>query len=886
MKKILAFSKKNKEVLTLMVVLLISGVFHAWNMFHYPFFENDEGTYMAQAWSFLTHGELAPYTYWYDHAPLGWIFTSVWIFLTGGLFTFGFSLYSARIFMLLIHIFSTFFLFKITKTITKSDLASFIIGVFFSLSPLAIYFQRRLLLDNLMVFWVLFSLYLIFYAKHRLLFFILSSFSFGIAVLTKENAIFFLPIFVWLVFKESHTHHRIFAVTKWIVIAGMIISLYPLYALLKGELFPVGSIFSSNEPHVSLLETLKMQSGRGTGLPFWNGESDFILNVKYWYGKDPLIILLGFVTLVVQCLQVIFNQKSKIIVLLTLPMLLFLMSGKLVINFYIVPLVPFIAMCIGYTLFQLLELAKKINISLFYLGLALMMTLIGHYYYHHIQEPLTRDETSKQVEAINWIKQNISPESRMAIDFYGYLDLSESRFLSDPSFPNADWFWKVELDPEIKIEELDGNPANLDYVMVTAEVQRQLKGFPEESSMLRGALRDSTYVKDFSLDKNFNFTLDLFNQNYPNGDWVVLYKQNTSEDTLKLTWNTYINNFSSNAGKTVDAYANRTTSEGQSYALLRSVWLGDKETFDRALLWTKNNLLLKNKNLFAWWYGKDSKGNEGIVDAGAATDADQDIALALLLASKRWDKNEYRIFAEQIISDIWKYETVEVKGKRYIVAGDWASDTKNTEFTINPSYLSPYAYRIFAEVDREHDWMSVVDTSYEVLDKCSSSELGISNATYLPPDWCNITMNGAIVVAENMSKNSANYSYDALRIPWRIGLDYVWNKEERAKEYLKKITLFSDEWNENKKIHSSYTHAGKAIDDTEALSQYAGQLAYFTIVDKEVAEDIYDSKILPNLRNNVGKHYWGDLNNYYDQNWVWFSTALYKNRLPNLWTAN
>ena len=34
---------------------------------------DDEGTYVAQAWAVLRHGELAHYTYWYDHPPLGWI---------------------------------------------------------------------------------------------------------------------------------------------------------------------------------------------------------------------------------------------------------------------------------------------------------------------------------------------------------------------------------------------------------------------------------------------------------------------------------------------------------------------------------------------------------------------------------------------------------------------------------------------------------------------------------------------------------------------------------------------------------------------------------------------------------------------------------------------
>src|SRR5688572_15484985 len=39
---------------------------------NYPFPNDDEGTYLAQAWA-VQHGELAHYTYWYDHPPAGWM---------------------------------------------------------------------------------------------------------------------------------------------------------------------------------------------------------------------------------------------------------------------------------------------------------------------------------------------------------------------------------------------------------------------------------------------------------------------------------------------------------------------------------------------------------------------------------------------------------------------------------------------------------------------------------------------------------------------------------------------------------------------------------------------------------------------------------------------
>src|SRR6266542_5223658 len=65
-------------VLILVAVALIA---HGLNMFHYPAFSltDDEGIYMAQAWALLREGRLAPYTYFYDHAPGGWILIAGWM---------------------------------------------------------------------------------------------------------------------------------------------------------------------------------------------------------------------------------------------------------------------------------------------------------------------------------------------------------------------------------------------------------------------------------------------------------------------------------------------------------------------------------------------------------------------------------------------------------------------------------------------------------------------------------------------------------------------------------------------------------------------------------------------------------------------------------------
>ncbi|MGI9149165.1 MAG: hypothetical protein ACR2IK_21885 [Chloroflexota bacterium] len=76
----------------LLVALLgIAFVAHAVNMLDFvpTASKDDEGIYTAQAWAVLREFRLAPYTYWYDHAPAGWLLLAVWMWVTGGPLAFG-----------------------------------------------------------------------------------------------------------------------------------------------------------------------------------------------------------------------------------------------------------------------------------------------------------------------------------------------------------------------------------------------------------------------------------------------------------------------------------------------------------------------------------------------------------------------------------------------------------------------------------------------------------------------------------------------------------------------------------------------------------------------------------------------------------------------------
>src|SRR5262249_11264170 len=141
--------------------------------------------------------------YFYDHAPAGWLLIAAWVAVLPHQFeTFGNEINTGRVLMLLVHIASIYLLFQTTYRLSHSTVAAVIATFLFNFSPLAVFYQREVLLDNLMVFWVLLSLYLATCTGRQVLMPLLSGVALGIGVLTKENAIFFIPAIAYLIYRN------------------------------------------------------------------------------------------------------------------------------------------------------------------------------------------------------------------------------------------------------------------------------------------------------------------------------------------------------------------------------------------------------------------------------------------------------------------------------------------------------------------------------------------------------------------------------------------------------------------------------------------------------------------------------------------------------------
>lgn len=369
---------------------------------------------------------------------------------------------------------------------------------------------------------------------------------------------------------------------------------------------------------------------------------------------------------------------------------------------------------------------------------------------------------------------------------------------------------------------------------------------------------------------------------YAHTPFYTVIRPFSSHSLLASSWEKYKSQFINKDGRVIDYTHNSiTTSEGQSYALLRSVWIGDKSTFDTVWKFTKLNLKRPKDNLFSWQWGKLHNGKYGVLPNGGintATDADEDIALALILASRRWNDNSYASAAKDIIGDIWDKETGNSQNNRYIIAGNWADS--QTEIILNPSYFSPYAWRLFANIDKQHDWKSLITPAYALLTTSGESPLDKKQTIGLPPDWIAMDKNSGSLKPVNIRGLTTNYSFDAMRVPWRVSLDYQWNHEEKAKLYLTDyFTKLITDYQTFNKLAGVYAHDGSVVVGTENPMMYATIIGAFMVSQPGLAKKIYQEKIV-GLYSNDTNTFNKELP-YYDQNWLWFGAALYNKVLLN-----
>ena len=486
------------EAIVVMVGLAIVVAAHAFNLFSYPMYGQNEGTLMANAWAVL-HGQFEPTSYIYDLPPLGWIQIAAWLRLSGGLFAFGNAINSGRVFMLLLCAAGALLVCLIARRLSGSRSAGILALLIYALSPLSIVYQRQVSLENIGAFWLLLALYLVVTGNSRQRATLFAAVALGIAILTKLAFIVFLPVMLYVVWLHSTPFQRKFATVVFAYVTLAIVSAFVLLAALKGELLPTGFLPWDHHAHPSLVTELLAQVTQAASA------SNFSQNWAEWTRIDHLFILVGLVALAVNLIGGFWNRMQWLPALLALSFALFLLRGSGVYPYSIVPLLPLLALNIAIALNASARWFTK-HVGFDLARAVLIFLLIGVLVPYNVQlanAAFTVHSTTAQNEALLWMRDNVPHNAVVITDSMLYTDLHEpggEGVGNGTVYTNAYIYWNAAGDPQIYNGVLHENWNAIDYLVVDAQMLHDIQGQDRSMLLLNRTLHHAALIATFQTD--------------------------------------------------------------------------------------------------------------------------------------------------------------------------------------------------------------------------------------------------------------------------------------------------------------------------------------------------------------------------------------------------
>ncbi|MBK8801965.1 MAG: hypothetical protein IPN71_07900 [Fibrobacteres bacterium] len=233
-------------------------------------------------------------------------------------------------------------------------------------------------------------------------------------------------------------------------------------------------------------------------------------------------------------------------------------------------------------------------------------------------------------------------------------------------------------------------------------------------------------------------------------------------------------------------------SEAQSYGMLLAVWFNDQSAFNK-ILDAANTKFWNTGCGGGGWYGWKLPGAKSgcTGEGGFASNADLDIAGALIFASalqdkKHWSGTNYKTLAVDRVTSVWN-NMVDKSNYRMT---SWSGSDDNIR---NPSYHMPAWGQVFQEFAEDNgvtgqDWGKVRSAAYALMNAQPNAKYGMAR------NFCNgaggTPGSGTSSGPGNPDNNTSrtNMGFDAIRVPYRMGLDAMWYpKHTEAVKWCKSV---------------------------------------------------------------------------------------------------
>ncbi len=338
-------------------------------------------------------------------------------------------------------------------------------------------------------------------------------------------------------------------------------------------------------------------------------------------------------------------------------------------------------------------------------------------------------------------------------------------------------------------------------------------------------------------------------------------------------WEAYTKHFVDGQGRVIDraapgAQKDRTTSEGQAYAMFFALVDDDKAHFEQLLSWTEANLAGGDLTLRlpAWDWGKSEQGDWKILDNNSASDADLWLAYDLLEAGRLWHDPRYSKLGELIAARVAREDVVLVPGLgTTLLPGPHGFHPDDQTWVLNPSYLQPSVLAYLSKTLPRGPWGSVLESLPALVDHDMDHGFAMDWVTAGP---------GGVHPAAPPAEPSAGArepqpagSYDAIRV-------YLWAgmaDPATVREVLPQLSGMGAYLRGAATPPLEVDAMGNVLHADAPVGFSAAVVPYLTAVGLKGQAKTQADRLTASLEPGSGLFGRGE--DYYDQNLVLFSTG-------------
>ncbi len=268
-----------------------------------------------------------------------------------------------------------------------------------------------------------------------------------------------------------------------------------------------------------------------------------------------------------------------------------------------------------------------------------------------------------------------------------------------------------------------------------------------------------------------------------------------------------------------------TVSEGQGFGMVIVPLMGGydaeaQKIFDGLWEFARAHPSEVDSRLMDWNVPDTESGND------SAFDGDADMAFGLLLADAQWGsigRINYNADAETLIRGI--LESTIGPESHLPMLGDWTdpNGADYSQYTPRSSDFMLVNFRAYGKATNDPVWNDVVSQSQEVM---SAIQADHSPQTGLMPDF--IVMKGDNHAPEPAQADflegpdDGHYSYNAGRVPWRVGSDALLNNDSASRAIVQNISRWieTSAKGDPANIRAGYDLDGNPLPDSDYFTTF------------------------------------------------------------------